>query len=186
MRRRWAALETRSTGGYVSWRRPRQSARPAKPIRAVRCSVQRQPRAARPSTRKAPAIGPNSGPLKTAIEKSATAEARVWGANISANTAPTTAIGQLANTPPKKRATSTVCMSLAAATATWNTEKPNMPSSSGIRRPLSSENGAPASVSIACVAWWGETDTRAGQRQSRARRATCRAGIPRPRRKSGR
>lgn len=89
-----------------------------------------------------PINGASSGPVKTAMEKMVIAIPRVALLNMSEKTAATTASGQAPKKPAKKRQIKTVCRSLAAAVAMVKMEKPNMDSTSGMRRPLSSESGA--------------------------------------------
>lgn len=86
--------------------------------------------------------GAVNGPMKTDIVYMAMAIPRWVLLNRSDRLAGTKAIGLAANSPEKKRHNMRVWVSLEVAQAMEKTLNPNMPMSSGGRRPYSSEPGA--------------------------------------------
>jgi hypothetical protein len=97
----------------------------------------------------APTIGDMNGPRKTRAENAAMAIPLVSLPNISLNPPPTTANGQLANTPEKNLASINVWKSLAVAAANMKQVKIKQAPVIGHLLPYSLLNGANASGPVA-------------------------------------
>ena len=98
---------------------------------------------------KPPMNGARRGPVNTVIEKTVMARPRVRALNMSEKTAATTASGQEAKTPPKKRQMRTVWRSFPTAEPIEKIEKPNMAIINGSFLPRNSESGAHKSGPVA-------------------------------------
>jgi len=98
---------------------------------------------------KAPTIGEMKGPINTNAENPAIAIPLVSFPNKSENAPPTTASGQLANTPAKNRVSISVWKSFAVAAANIKHVNTKHAPVIGIFLPYNSDNGPKASGPVA-------------------------------------